>query len=60
MFDLKLNSDEFVFVATSILTRIDFVTDILRSSDLAEIVREHYVDELSSLRVLYDKITSCE
>ena len=60
MFDLKLNSDEFVFVATSILTRIDFITDILRSPDLAKIVREHYVEELSSLRVLYDKLTSRE
>lgn len=57
MFDLKLNSDEFVFVATSILTRIDFITNILRSPDLANIVREHYTDELSSLRSLYDKIT---
>ena len=60
MFDLKLNFDEFVFVATSILTRIDFVTDILRSPDLSKIVREHYVEELSSLRSLYDKLTSCE
>lgn len=57
MFDLKLNSDEFVFVVTSILTRIDFIINILRSPDLANIVREHYIDELSSLRSLYDKIT---
>lgn len=57
MFDLNLNSDEFTLVATSILTRIDFITNILRSPDLAEIVRKHYIDELSSLRVLYDKIT---
>lgn len=60
MFDLNLRSDEFALVASSILARIDFIRECLSSSDLDKIVREHYVSELSALRVLYDKITSRE
>lgn len=60
MFDLKLKFNEFTLVASSILTRIDFVRQILSSSDLDVVVRQHYASELSSLLALYDKITSRE
>lgn len=59
MFDCNFNFDEFCLVRQSLLTRIDFVSDILSDWQMGDSkLREHYVNELSSLHALYEKLTT--
>ena len=58
MFEYNFSFEEFSLVAQSILTRIDFVSDILSDWEMGDSkLHEHYVNELSSLRALYEKLT---
>lgn len=59
MFEVNFSFEEFTLVAQSLLTRIDFVSDILSDWQMGDTkLREHYVQELSSLRALYEKLTT--
>lgn len=57
MFNYDFEFDEFVLVCQSLLTRIDFVTELLPTLRDGSIVKHVYTDELCSLKVLYDKLT---
>lgn len=59
-FSFDFDYDDFSLVLKSIFTRIDFVSDILSDckTDDCTKVREYYVNELSSLRALLEKLMS--
>lgn len=57
MFNYDFNFEEFVFVAQSLLTRIDFITNLMPTLEDGSIVKDTYTKELLSLKVLYDKLT---
>lgn len=57
MFNYDFSFEEFVLVAQSLLNRIDFITDLLPSLKDGSVVKHVYFEELSSLKVLYDKLT---
>lgn len=57
MFKYDFSFEEFVLVAQSLLTRIDFIIDMLPTLKDGSIVKHTYTEELSSLKVLYDKLT---
>lgn len=57
MFNYNFSFEEFVLVANSLLTRIDFITELLPTLKDGSIVKHAYTEELCSLKVLYDKLT---
>lgn len=57
MFEYSFDFNEFILIAQSILSRIDFVTNLLNGIFQSETVRAIYEAELSSLHALYDKLT---
>lgn len=57
MFNYDFTFDEFVLVAQSLLTRIDFISSLMPTLPDGSIVKRTYTEELSSLKVLYDKLT---
>lgn len=57
MFNYDFSFEEFVLVSQSLLTRIDFITQLLPTLDDGSIVKHSYTEELCSLKVLYDKLT---
>lgn len=56
MFDY-FDSKELALIILSVLTRIDFVTNLLDGLPQSETVRAIYEIELSSLHALYSKLT---
>ena len=57
MFEFSFDSKEFTLIVLSVLTRIDFVTNLLNGLPQSEPVRANYEAELSSLHALYSKLT---
>lgn len=57
MFNYDFTFDEFVLVAQSLLTRIDFISSLMPTLPDGSIVKRTYTEELSFLKVLYDKLT---
>lgn len=57
MFEYNFDSKEFALIVLSVLTRIDFVTNLLNGLPQSETVRAIYETELSSLHALYSKLT---
>lgn len=57
MFEYNFDSKEFALIVLSVLSRIDFVTNLLNGLPQSETVRANYESELSSLRALYSKLT---
>lgn len=57
MFNYDFSFEEFVLVAQSLLSRIDFVTQLLPTLPDGSTVKHSYTQELCSLKVLYDKLT---
>ena len=57
MFNYDFTFDEFVLISQSLLTRIDFITNLLPSLDDGSVVKYTYTNELLSLKVLYDRLT---
>lgn len=57
MFKYDFSFDEFVLVAQSLLTRIDYISKLMPTLDDGSIVKHTYMEELLSLKVLYDKLT---
>lgn len=51
------DSKELALIVLSVLTRIDFVTNLLNGLPQSETVRAIYETELSSLHALYSKLT---
>lgn len=57
MFEFKFDFSEFSLVAQSLLTRIDFITNMIKSLPADSNVYANYVNELVAIRALYDKLT---
>ena len=57
MFEYNFDSKEFALIVLSVLTRIDFVTNLLAGQPQSETVRAIYETELSSLHAFYNKLT---
>lgn len=57
MFEYKFDFSEFSLVAQSLLTRIDFITDLLKSLPTDSNVYAIYENDLVATRALYDKLT---
>lgn len=57
MFNYDFTFEEFVLVAQSLLTRIDFISSLMPTLSDGSIVKHTYTEELCSLKVLYDKLT---
>lgn len=57
MFNCDFSFEEFVLVAQSLLTRIDYISELMPTLEDGSIVKHTYMEELLSLKVLYDKLT---
>lgn len=57
MFSYDFNFSEFSLIAQSLLSRIDFVSNMLIGLPSDSDIKAMYEKELVSLRALYDKIT---
>ena len=57
MYEYNFDSKEFALIVLSVLSRIDFVTNLLNGLPQSETVRAIYETELSSLHALYSKPT---
>lgn len=57
MFEYSFDFSEFSLIAQSLLTRIDFISDMLKSLPPDSNVYSIYEQDLVSTRALYDKLT---
>lgn len=57
MFEYKFDFSEYSLIVQSLLTRIDFITDMLKSLPSDSNVYAIYEKDLVATRALYDKLT---
>lgn len=57
MFEYKFDFSEFSLVVQSLLNRVDFLTDMLKSLPTDSNVYAIYENDLVAIQALYDKLT---
>lgn len=57
MFEYKFDLSEFSLVVQSLLNRVDFLTDMLKSLPTDSNVYAIYENDLVAIQALYDKLT---